>query len=411
MLGYIRLIINPRDDEAFKRIINTPARGIGDTTVARIEAIAQEKQVSMWEAVDTMVERTPADAVEKAIVKKVTDFVSLIRSLSLEREQKGLYDFGMEVAVRSGLLPFYRLQNTPEAQSAVGNLEEVLNSMQMFNEQVEAEIRNGEREEFEKATIEEWLQSLMLLTDMDDKENEEDNNRVTLMTVHSAKGLEFEYVYIVGCEENLFPSLRALETIEGIEEERRLFYVALTRAKSLATLSCADMRFKWGSMEFSKPSRFLSEIDEQYVESDFDIKGARKPRVTTASGVGNDESAIDALRRRFDVRYQNKTRDEFRREPRDERREVGGYQRPQSAPQPTPQRDVAGMRRVATSTVGQVTSEPCAYVVGERVEHPKFGRGEVVQVVPLATDHKLVVRFASGEEKTLLSKLAKLTKL
>ena len=411
MLSYIRLIINPRDDEAFKRIINTPARGIGDTTVARIEAIAQEKQVSMWEAVDTMVERTPADAVEKAIVKKVTDFVSLIRSLSLEREQKGLYDFGMEVAVRSGLLPFYRLQNTPEAQSAVGNLEEVLNSMQMFNEQVEAEIRNGEREEFEKATIEEWLQSLMLLTDMDDKENEADNNRVTLMTVHSAKGLEFEYVYIVGCEENLFPSLRALETIEGIEEERRLFYVALTRAKSLATLSCADMRFKWGSMEFSKPSRFLSEIDEQYVESDFDIKGARKPRVTTASGGGNDESAIDALRRRFDVRYQNKTRDEFRREPRDERREVGGYQRPQSAPQPTPHRDVAGMRRVATSTVGQVTSEPCAYVVGERVEHPKFGRGEVVQVVPLATDHKLIVRFASGEEKTLLSKLAKLTKL
>ena len=126
MLSYIRLIINPRDDEAFKRIINTPARGIGDTTVERIAAIAQEKQISMWEAVDTMVERTPADAVERAIVKKVTEFVQLIRSLSLEREHKGLYDFGMEVAVRSGLLPFYRLQNTPEAQSSVSNLEEVL---------------------------------------------------------------------------------------------------------------------------------------------------------------------------------------------------------------------------------------------------------------------------------------------
>ena len=206
MLSYIRLIINPRDDEAFKRIINTPARGIGDTTVARIETMAQQRQVSMWEAVDTLVEQTPADSVEKAIVKKVTEFVALIRSLSLEREHKGLYDFGMEVAVRSGLLPFYREQNTPEAQSAVANLEEVVNSMQMFHEQVEAEIRNGERESFESATIEEWLQSLMLLTDMDKKENdEEDKDRVTLMTVQSAKGLEYEYIYVVGCEENLFP--------------------------------------------------------------------------------------------------------------------------------------------------------------------------------------------------------------
>ncbi len=406
MLSYIRLIINPRDDEAFKRIINTPARGIGDTTVARIEAIAQEKQVSMWEAVDTMVEQTPTDSVERAIVKKVTEFVQLIRALSLEREHKGLYDFGMEVAVRSGLLPFYRLQNTPEAQSAVGNLEEVVNSMQMFHEQVEAEIRNGEREEFDRATIEEWLQSLMLLTDMDNDKNEEEKDRLTLMTVHSAKGLEYEFVYVVGCEENLFPSQRALETVEGIEEERRLFYVALTRAKSLATLSCVDMRFKWGNMEFSKPSRFLSEIDEQYVECDFNL---RKPRGEQGSvkvvGGGNEESAIDALRRRFDVRYQQKTENGKRKAENFLNRE------PISRPQPTPQRDVSGMRRVNTSTVGQVISEPCAYSVGERVEHPRFGRGEIIRIEPLATDHKLVVRFVSGEEKTLLSKLAKLTKL
>ena len=411
MLSYIRLIINPRDNEAFKRIINTPARGIGDTTVARIEAISQEQQISMWEAVDKMVERTPADAVERAIVKKVTEFVALIRSLSLEREHKGLYDFGMEVAVRSGLLPFYRLQNTPEAQSAVANLEEVVNSMQMFNEQVEAEIRNGEREEFERATVEEWLQSLMLTTDMDKKENEEeDNNRVTLMTVHSAKGLEYDFVYVVGCEENLFPSQRALETVDGIEEERRLFYVALTRAKSLATLSCVDMRFKWGNMEFSKPSRFLTEIDEQFVECDFNL---RKPRgeqgsVKVVGGRGNEESALDALRRRFDVRHQQKPRDE-RRETREK---LSTLHSPLSAHRESaPQRDVSGMRRMNTSTVGQVTTEACLYSVGERVEHPKFGRGEVIQIVPLATDHKLVIRFVSGEEKTLLAKLAKLTKL
>ena len=408
ILSYFRLIINPRDDEAFKRIINTPARGIGDTTVDRIATIAQEQQVSMWEAVDTMVQRTPADAVEKAIVRKVTEFVELIRSLSLEREHKGLYDFGMEVAVRSGLLPFYRLQNTPEAQSAVGNLEEVVNSMQMFYEQVEAEIRNGEREEFEHATIEEWLQNLMLLTDMDNQENEEEKERVTLMTVHSAKGLEYEYIYVVGCEENLFPSQRALETVEGIEEERRLFYVALTRAKSLATLSCVDMRFKWGNMEFSKPSRFLAEIDEQYVDCDFNLH-SRAPRgehggIKIVGGGSKEESAIDVLRRRFDVRYQQKAA----QQPQVSR---PTHSTVPSRPQPAPQRDVTGMRRVTTSTVGQTISEPCAYSVGERVEHPKFGRGEIVQVVPLATDHKLVVRFASGEEKTLLSKLAKLTKL
>ena len=408
MLSYIRLIINPRDDEAFKRIINTPARGIGDTTISRIEAMAKERQVSMWEAVDTLVEQTPADSVEKAIVKKVTEFVKLIRDLSLEREHKGLYDFGMEVAVRSGLLPFYRLQNSPEAQSAVANLEEVMNSMQMFNEQVEAEIRNGEREAHERATIEEWLQSLMLLTDMDNKGEDEEDDRITLMTVHSAKGLEYEYVYVVGCEENLFPSQRALETVEGIEEERRLFYVALTRAKSLATLSCVDMRFKWGNMEFSKPSRFLAEIDEQYIDCDFDLH-QRKLRGEQAGTVkvvgGKDESALDALRRRFDVRYQQKTENEKRKTENFFKREEP------VRPQTPPQRDVTGMRRVTTSTVGQVTTEACLYSVGERVEHPKFGRGEIVQVVPLATDHKLVVRFASGEEKTLLSKLAKLTKL
>ena len=405
MLSYIRLIINPRDDEAFKRIINTPARGIGDTTISRIEAIAQQRQVSMWEAVDTMVAQPPADAVEKAIVRKVTEFVALIRDLSLRRAQVGLYDFGMEVAVRSGLLPFYRQQNTPEAQSAVDNLEELLNSLQMFNEQVEAEIRNGEREEGDVATIEEWLQSLMLITDMDKKEGEEEQDNVTLMTVHSAKGLEYEYVYVVGCEENLFPSLRALETVEGIEEERRLFYVALTRAKSLATLSCVDMRFKWGNMEFSKPSRFLSEIDEQYVECDFSLTQS-KPRGEQSGAIkvvggGKDDSALDALRRRFDVRFQQKPKSENRTE------KLSTLNTQHS----TPQRDVTGMRRVSASTVGQVTSEACAYSVGERVEHPKFGRGEIVRIEPLATDHKLVVRFASGEEKTLLSKLAKLTKL
>ena len=170
-------------------------------------------------------------------------------------------------------------------------------------------------------------------------------------------------------------------------------------------MSCVDMRFKWGNMEFSKPSRFLSEIDEQYVECDFSLTQS-KPRGEQSGtikvvGGGKDDSALDALRRRFDVRFQQKPKSENRTE------KLSTLNSQLS----TPQRDVTGMRRVSASTVGQVTSEACAYSVGERVEHPKFGRGEIVRIEPLATDHKLVVRFASGEEKTLLSKLAKLTKL
>ena len=302
LLAYIRLIVNPRDDEAFKRIINTPSRGIGDTTVERIENAARDRGIPMWDAAEAIVTTpdTEKDSVMRAVSRKIGEFVGMIRSLSLERETKGLYDFGMDVASRSGLIASYRTQNTPEATSALDNIEELLNSMQQFNEQCEAEIRSGEREEFERAGIEEWLQNVMLMTDMD-KNEEDGGNKVTLMTVHSAKGLEYKYVYIVGCEENLFPSLRAMESTEGLEEERRLFYVALTRAKKFATLSCAEMRFKWGNMEFSRPSCFLREIDPRYVETEVDLGEERMPR-PGADGA----SAIDELRRRFDYRFQQK---------------------------------------------------------------------------------------------------------
>ncbi len=403
MLGYIRLIINPRDDEAFKRIINTPARGIGSTSVDRIAAIAQSRGTSMWDAVDGLVNAVSDDPTEKAVARKVEEFVKLIRELSLAREAKGLYDFGMEVATRSGILQFYRMQNNPESQSAVDNIEELLNTLQLFNEQVEAEIRAGEREEFEKATIEEWLAGLMLMSDMDNEESD-GNNKVTLMTVHSAKGLEYKYVYIVGCEENLFPSQQAMEDIDGLEEERRLFYVALTRAKTLATLSCAEMRFKWGNMEFSRPSRFLSEIDSQFVDSDFDLKPSRTNRSNAAV---EGESALDALRRQFDYRYQQK----------------GNVQKAQPTPKPytQPQRttmepprtiDTSKMRRVNTSTTGTITSAPCGYSEGEVVQHATFGRGVIKEIVPMATDHKLIVEFGAPHgSKTLIARLARLTKL
>ena len=436
LMAYIRLVINPRDDEAFKRIVNYPARGIGDTTVARIAQLAAERGQSMWEAVDALVAEPVTDPVQKTIARKVTDFVAMIRTLSLSRNDKGLYDFGLEIASRSGIIAAYRAENTPEATSALDNIEELLNSMQEFKERCDAEIRNGERPEEEEATIEEWLQNVMLMTDMD-KDNPDDNNKVTLMTVHSAKGLEYKYVYIVGLEENLFPSQRAAESPDGIEEERRLFYVALTRAKVSATISYAEMRFKWGNMEFSRPSCFLREIDPKYVESEADFAEARPRR---REDDGEAPSALDELRRRFDYRFQQKQQGGSRFGGSGGGRS-GGFGRPadgesgparrfaraaqpqrSGTPDPalvqTPRPLTDGMRRVGVRQAmdGGLSSGSAApvsgeYAVGQRVEHPKFGVGIVERIEVLATDHKLVVAFDNAGEKTLLAKFAKLTKL
>ena len=421
MLAYMRLVINPKDDEAFKRVVNYPARGIGETTVGRIQQLAEQRGGSMWEAVDALVDEaaTLGDAMQKTIARKVTEFVNLIRSLQAERSAKALYDFGLEVASRTGILAQYRQENTPEAQSAIDNIEELLNTMQLFKEQREAEIRNGEREESEQPTVEEWMQNIMLLTDMDNEE-EGDDDKVTLMTVHSSKGLEYKYVYILGCEENLFPSQRALESPDGVEEERRLFYVALTRAKSEAVLSYCEMRFKWGNMEFSSPSRFLKEIDSRYVDCEEDLSERPQWRresqeegftgrmgnfqrggVSRGGSRGEERrdgrTAIEALRQQFDYRFQKK-REEEKRKP--DPRLVA----------PVKPRSTEGMRRVESAGASSAPAGACAYAVGERVEHPTFGAGEVVRIESLATDYKVVVNF-SGSEKTLLAKFAKLKKL
>ena len=428
MLAYIRLVVNPRDDEAFRRIVNYPARGIGDTTVLRIAQLAAERGVSMWEAVDALVAEPVSDPVQRTIVRKVAEFVALIRSLSLERAQKGLYDFGMEVASRSGILALFRRENSPEATSALDNIEELLNSMQLFKEQRDAEIRGGE--EFGEATVEEWLQSVTLTTDMDKKEDAGDDDKVTLMTVHSAKGLEFKYVYIVGMEENLFPSQRAAESPEGFEEERRLFYVALTRAKCSAVLSYAEMRFKWGNMEFSRPSCFLREIDPRYLDG---AVGAGQTLVREEAAAGG-RTALEELRRRFDVRYQQRAGGSGKPSFGGAKSSFGGRggaysggSRPESgAPsfggrggtdsafrRPALQRPVVpeNLRRLgggAAPAAGNAAAS--GYAVGERVEHPKFGCGEIVRIETLAADHKLVVVFEEYGEKTLLAKFAKLTK-
>lgn len=450
LLAYIRLVINPRDDEAFRRIVNYPARGIGETTVQRIAQLAAAQGSSMWEAVDALVAEPAADPVQRTIARKVAEFVAMIRALSLARNEKGLYDFGLEIASRSGILAAYRAENSPEATSALDNIEELLNSMQLFKEQRDAEIRGGERQADEEATIEEWLQQVMLMTDMD-KDDPEEDDKVTLMTVHSAKGLEYKYVYIVGLEENLFPSQRAAESPDGIEEERRLFYVALTRAKVQATISYAETRFKWGNMEFSRPSCFLREIDPRYVEADFDTQELRTQRQQEPGG----PSAIDELRRRFDYRFQQQrqgasasrtggapaggygarggygTSGGFGRPADGESGTARRYartaaegpghvasQRQTSRPaasdpalvQP-PRPSTAGMRRLGVRPAQSAAPAAAGdYAVGDRVEHATFGVGIIRRIEQLAGDQKLVVAFDNAGEKTLLAKFARLTR-
>lgn len=306
LMAYIRLIINPQDDEAFRRVINL-VHGVGASTVEHIALLAENRKISMWETVDALMTESPTDAVQKAIVRKVADFVVLIRSLAVARTEKGLYDFGFELATKSGILPKGSQDKDPEIVSIKENVEEFLNSMRDFETQFNEDISNGIRLSKETATIEEWFQNVMLMTDADQNDSGS-SNKVTLMTVHSAKGLEYKYVYIVGVEDGIFPSSQVINSPNELEEERRLFYVALTRAKVSVTISYVEMRynFQYKDLVFSHPSCFLNEIDPQYLETD------DEPDDDRPAGRGEGGSALDELRRRFDYRFQQAGREDER---------------------------------------------------------------------------------------------------
>ena len=298
---YQRLVVNPKDDEAFRRVINTPARGIGDVTVNRIAAAAAERNLSLWEAVSTL----SSDDMEMkgAAGKKVTAFAGMIGELSGMRATAEAYELGLEIAVRSGIIGTYKMQQTPEAVSALENIEELINSVRAYTDEQKRIAAESGDDAQARVTLDEWLQNVALLTDMDNEKPEE-RNKVTMMTVHGAKGLEFEYVYVAGLEENLFPSMMSLGNEEGLEEERRLFYVALTRAKRGAVLSFAESRFKWGEMTFCRPSRFLGEIDPKFLDIQFDAddlsapEGGNDAPVHTAAGAvtGNRKPGARIIR-------------------------------------------------------------------------------------------------------------------
>ena len=402
LIAYFSVILNPNDDESFKRIVNYPARGIGDTTIARIAEIAAQKGTSMWHAVHELVSSAaPMEQVEKVVVRKVGDFVRLINELSALRTEMGVCDFAKEVMARSGILHALEAEKKPENDTAKDYLDQLLAMMSSYEDECNREMEDGLREENYTPSIDEWMQNMMLQNDQD---TEDDGNKVTLMTVHSAKGLEYDYVYIVGMEESLFPSSRSAESLADLEEERRLMYVAITRAKKGLMLTFSEMRRVWGKTENTSPSRFLKEIDQEYLEANFDIEEL-SGRNRWERALGDSEGArpkFESLKSRYGGGNARPGG-------------VGRSERPRpevvNTPPPIdPAR--AGMRSVGVHRDGAAsTLGDCAYKVGDRVSHPKFGAGRVEHIEPLTTDHKVSIMFDTYGSKTLLANFAKLTKL
>ena len=403
LIAYFSVILNPNDDESFKRIVNYPARGIGDTTIARIADIAAQRGTSMWHAVHKLVSATtPMEQVEKVVVRKVGDFVRLINELAALRTEMGVCDFAKEVMTRSGILHALEAEKKPENDTAKDYLDQLLAMMSSYEDECNREMEDGLRDENYTPSVDEWMQNMMLQNDQD---TEDDGNKVTLMTVHSAKGLEYDYVYIVGMEEGLFPSSRSAESLADLEEERRLMYVAITRAKKGLMLTFSEMRRVWGKTENTSPSRFLKEIDADYLDANFNIEEL-SGRNRWERALGDDEDArpkFESLKSRYGGGNARPGGG------------AGGNARPRpeviNTPPPIdPSR--AGMRSVGVHRDGEAsTLGDCIYKVGDRVSHPKFGAGRVERIDPLTTDHKVTIIFDTYGTKTLLANFAKLTKL
>ncbi len=399
MLAYIRLVVNPRDDEALRRIINTPSRGIGDVTINRIANAATARGLSMWETISTL---TPtAIGLTTASGNKVTQFVKMIGELSEMRSTAEPYMLGLEIATRSGLIDAYKMQQTPESVSALENIEELLNSIRTYTEereQMSADIGIEEDSTSQvPIQIDEWLQNASLLTDMD-HENPQERDKVTLMTVHSAKGLEFEYVYVAGLEENLFPSMMSMSSPEGLEEERRLFYVALTRAKRSVVLSFAESRFKWGEMTFGRPSRFLSEIDPQYLHLQFELSDTHYPKHKQTLQHTNPST----LGTRF------RTLNSWNSAPNRTKPSTTAVTRFDFPAQHDKTGRQAHNVHDLTLSSTPTTQELDGMTVGTKVKHARFGVGKIIATEKWTNDVKLTVDFGVVGKKVLLKKFAKL---
>lgn len=375
LIAYFRLTINPNDEEAIKRVINYPARGIGDTTIEKISVSAINNQKSIWEVISNL-NQFNVD-LNNGIRTKIGNFVAMIQSFSTQLQLKNAFDLGNEIASTSGILKELFSDRTPEGISRYENIQELLNGLKEFTE-----TQNELEEDVTPRGLPEFLQDVALLTNADN-EKEEEKDKVTLMTIHSAKGLEFPYVYVVGLEENLFPSQMALTSRADLEEERRLFYVAVTRAEKNLVLSFASSRYKWGSLQFSEPSRFISEIDDAFLDFQFSQN--------TSSNADNYDD-FDFGKKSFPSAYANKpaTRSVSNAKPI----------------QPTPTIVPKNLKKVdLTSSNLAQSADNLNLKEGMMINHERFGNG----IIEALENGKATINFQQNGTKQLLLKFAKLT--
>ncbi|MCK9452603.1 MAG: UvrD-helicase domain-containing protein [Bacteroidales bacterium] len=358
LLSYFRLVINPQDEEALIRVINYPARGIGKTSIERLIVAANEQQISIWELINEP-SLMPHD-INRGAVAKINDFANMIKSFQAQHETKNAFELAKHINTSVGLVKVLKEDDSPEGISRIENIEELLNAIMEFSDK-QVDEATGEQIGVKLA---DFMQDIALLTDAD-KKDPEDDDYVSMMTIHAAKGLEFPYVFVVGIEENLFPSVQSLSTRADLEEERRLFYVAITRAETKLTLSYAESRYRWGNLSLCEPSRFLEEIDE---------------------------SLIDKPRR-------------------------AGMRRKASAENPP-----TGLSSIAQATSPKLAqlaakplldenfeaSEPDDLQNGMAVTHQKFGKGKIVSIEGAGANRKATVQFVAYGQKQLLLKFARL---
>ena len=388
VIAYFRLIANPNDEAAFKRIINYPARGIGDTTVGKIIQTAQIYGVSLWQVIKEPV-LFPMD-VSKGTMTKIQNFRELIEGWIGRVTTEDAYTLGHDIIMNSGISKDIYSGRNPEDISRQENLEEFLSGMQDFVES------RREEDMADEIYLSDFLQEVALLTDLDSEEGDE-NDKVTLMTIHSAKGLEFLTVFVVGLEENIFPSPMCTNSMRELEEERRLLYVAITRAEKHCILTCAQNRFRYGRMEYDTPSRFIRDIDPELLDVQSETGGGASSRRDSYGGYCGGSRSPEWMQNPRPVATQ------FKADPKP---------RMVSPRQPEKPVDPFGpnFKRVYNAVAPRkMASEPSAGDLREgcTIEHQRFGVGRVLKIEGTGENTKATVEFRNAGTKQLLLKFAK----
>ncbi len=376
VLSYLRLVINPKDEEALKRVINFPARGIGQSTLDKLTVAANHYGRSIVEVIENLDKINLK--INSGTKNKLVDFTNMIKSFQIMNETTDAFTLAEHVAKKTGILLEFKKDGTPEGIARMDNIEELLNGIKDFVE--------GQKE-IDGATgnIGEFLEDVALATDLDNDTGDDD--RVALMTIHLAKGLEFPYVYIVGMEEDLFPSGMSMNTRSELEEERRLFYVALTRAEKQAYLTYTQNRYRWGKLIDAEPSRFLEEIDEKYVEN---LTPIDKPTYRYKSLIDTDIFGdVDKSKLR-------------------QVKPTNGIPPITSKPSENQLRKLRKLKPELAQPIGNTNTIDPNLVEGSVINHTRFGRGRVVKLEGVGNDRKAEIQFESAGLKKLLLRFAKL---